>query len=373
MLKRLDLNTKTTKGSNLDLLKPLLNKVSYAMLDYDDICELDCIDNIYEDLECILLYDSLGQIRPQELIEEYYTCLESLDRYCVSKLAYHGFTSMLNKETILSRYESVVSYSSNLTVAMRFANCDTLANTSHVVLRRNGYFVDFNKFLKDMSEVNDKFKTLVSPYLKEEELWCLHDNKYTLADFSTLKESESVNYFNQNNIDSLCRNYLKLIENKNEYDCALSWFMEGHILKWCARDNSDLTDKIIQGLYNVCNESNKHLFKGIIYKGIVTANDLVSNRNILTSYSNQKDVAYKFIEDETYYLHNKGITHTTDYVVCKETSKALSLDSVINSFGELTVNYGLFDDLEGYLCEEEKIDYDNFKIYKILEEDLYGF
>lgn len=373
MLKKLNLNVQTSKNDNIDLLKPLLNKASFIALDYERINELDFIDDIYEELRNILLYDTIGELRPTDLIDTYYNALKGINRYVVNTLGYHGFTSMLSKDVLLSRYEGVVSYSRDLTTAMRFANTDRLEFTSHIVLRKSGEFVNFNKFLDDMSKVNNKFKTLISPYLKEEELWCLHNNEYTLTDFSKLKESESVYSLNQNDVNTLCDKYLNLLENKYNYDSELSWFIEGHILNWCSRRDNDMTHKVISGLHNACVSRNKYLFEGEIYKGIITPNELISNKGVLTSYSRQKDIAYKFIEDESIDLQQKGEINLNEYLVYKEAINALSLDQIINSFEELTSNYTLFEDLEGYLCEEEKIDYDNFKIYKILEEDLYGF
>lgn len=355
MIKKVEYN-KCSDYNYLVELVNILNKPNYMNINENDLNEFKYKERLCKDVQLLLEYDKYGYTRPNDLRQTIYNYFGNLERYKKRGIGYHGLTSMQDIDILLSKYKGITSFSRELSVAFIFANYKTLSNTSHYIVRSFCNYFNFCGFLKDLKPILKPIENTLDIFISESEYWKIWDDNYTLKNVRDLIRGSD--YLTQDHISLLCSEYLDSLTEESNYDNIVSWFIDSHILKWCSRASDEITIRVIKGLYDVSLSRKMFTFRGTIFKGIVSETEPLRNTNRLVSYTLDKFVACKFIDDESRVF--KG--NPNSYLVRKDTRKGLNLCKLICKQEELTLNYNIYEDLEGYLCEEEIIDYDDFKI-----------
>ena len=144
----------------------------YDALAKDDLKQFTEINWLVNMLDKILEYDNNDDIRPIKLYESLYNRFKDLFPY--NDVAYHGILTMIDLNTVLSNYKSVVSWSKDYCVAETFAkyNKQGFFITTSVVLQQEIKGFDLNKMLNiifNYYKGNEEFN-FIEKRLKEKEV-----------------------------------------------------------------------------------------------------------------------------------------------------------------------------------------------------------
>lgn len=135
----------------------------HSSLKNKSIIDVKHIDTIKVELSSILNYNERGEDKPIDFIENWYNIFEEMYRY--EGVIYRGIVG----EFMEDRNNELLSFSSNLDVANRFAEGDDIKTT--LIKQDTKYGFNFAELMTDICEINKEFYDICEQYLGEDEVF----------------------------------------------------------------------------------------------------------------------------------------------------------------------------------------------------------